>query len=117
MPDVKDFEPKDALLAGADGLDFYRAFVPHAAKLLRERGAVFLETGYDQAATVAKMMTDNGFRTSIRRDLGGIERVVIATRGFSHKEHIEPVLEMIVEKPVDLDLVENGANEIDDDQE
>ncbi len=120
MPDVRQFEPKEALLAGQDGLDFYRAFAPLAGKLLKQQGAVFLETGYDQAAGVADMMTNAGFRTSIRQDLNGIDRVVIATRGYAVKEQLEPVLEMIVEKPIDLDLLENEqeiANETDENRE
>jgi release factor glutamine methyltransferase len=68
-PDVARHEPALALRGGADGLDFYRRLAAVAAPLR------IVEVGEGQAAAVADLF---GGRTEIRRDLAGIERVVIA---------------------------------------
>jgi release factor glutamine methyltransferase len=71
-------EPRAALAAGADGLDVIRRLLPAAA-----RGAplVALEVGAGQAAGVAGLMRAAGLsRTEVRRDLAGIERVVVGRR-------------------------------------
>ncbi len=89
QPEVTRWEPREALLAGPDGLDAYRA-------LLGERGVLFnriadernaspaaiaLEVGEGQAAAVAAMVRDAGFaEVGTRRDLAGVERVVVGTR-------------------------------------
>ena len=43
-----DFEPKNALYSGYDGLDFYRSFLSIIKKYLKDNGAFFFEIGYDQ---------------------------------------------------------------------
>ena len=68
-PDVERHEPALALRAGPDGLAFYRRLADVAAPLR------IVEVGAGQAAGVAALF---GGRTEIRRDLAGIERVVIA---------------------------------------
>ncbi len=71
--EIRDWEPQDALLAGADGLDAIRAVVPQ----LRAQ-VIALEVGQGQAATVADLVEVAGFgRIEVRRDLAGIERVVV----------------------------------------
>ncbi|HEV2859201.1 MAG TPA: peptide chain release factor N(5)-glutamine methyltransferase [Solirubrobacterales bacterium] len=83
QPEVAQYEPREALLAGPDGLDAYRAFIPECALLLsryakRRKGALALEVGEGQAPAVAELMRDAGFgEIETRRDLAGIERVVI----------------------------------------
>lgn len=82
QPEVTQWEPREALLAGPDGLDAYRSFIPESAGLLnryaeQRAGALALEIGEGQAAAVAAMMRDAGFgEVETRRDLAGIERVV-----------------------------------------
>lgn len=78
-PEVRDWEPREALLAGPDGLDAYRDLIPR----LRKEGAmvaaaVAVEVGVGQAAAVAELMRAAGFdAVEVRRDLAGIERVVV----------------------------------------
>ncbi len=75
-PEIRDWEPRQALLAGADGLDAIREVVPH----LRCE-AVALEVGEGQAAAVAELLAEAGFSPAEpRRDLAGIERAVLGTR-------------------------------------
>jgi release factor glutamine methyltransferase len=71
-PDVALHEPREALLAGADGLDVLRRLVAAA------EGVAFLalEVGAGQAGAVAELMAAWP-RVEIVRDLAGHERVVV----------------------------------------
>lgn len=75
--DVAEYEPAQALYAGADGLDAYRALAPQFARLLVPRGIVCLEIGAGQEAPVSAMMAAQGFIVESRRDLSGIVRCLI----------------------------------------
>ena len=76
QPEVTEWEPREALLAGPDGLDAIRAFVSEAPG-----GVVALEVGEGQAGQVADILRGAGFAgTETRRDLAGIERVVVGRR-------------------------------------
>lgn len=75
--DVADFEPAPALHAGADGLDSYRVIAPQFARLLAPGGIVCLEIGAGQAAPVAALMAEAGFKTQSRRDLGDNIRCLV----------------------------------------
>ena len=78
-PEILRHEPPGALFAGEDGLDVIRRLVPAAA----DAGArlLALEIGAGQAAAVAELMGKAGFaEVAARRDLAGIERVVVGTR-------------------------------------
>jgi release factor glutamine methyltransferase len=83
QPEVTQYEPREALLAGPDGLDAYRAFVPECAGHFTRyandmAGALAVEVGEGQAPAVAELMRGAGFgEVETRRDLAGIERVVI----------------------------------------
>ncbi|HTN22711.1 MAG TPA: peptide chain release factor N(5)-glutamine methyltransferase [Solirubrobacteraceae bacterium] len=75
-PEITRHEPPGALFAGADGLDVIRRLVPAAAAA----GAALLaiEVGAGQAGRVTTLMGAAGFtRVAVRRDLAGIERVVV----------------------------------------
>jgi release factor glutamine methyltransferase len=79
QPEIERHEPPVALYAGADGLAVIRRLAAQAgasaARLLA------LEFGMGQAAEVAAALRDAGFaETETRRDLAGIERVVIGRR-------------------------------------
>jgi release factor glutamine methyltransferase len=77
-PEVRAFEPKDALFAGPDGLDAYHALAPDCARLLAEDGVVCLEIGRGQGPAVAGIMRRHGLRlVASRPDLAGIERCLI----------------------------------------
>jgi release factor glutamine methyltransferase len=83
QPEVTQWEPREALLAGLDGLDAYRAFVPESAGLFhryagQRAGALAVEVGEGQAPAVAELMRAAGFGAiEVRRDLAGVERVVV----------------------------------------
>jgi release factor glutamine methyltransferase len=87
QPEVTEWEPREALLAGPDGLDAYRAFIPECAGLLhryagQRSGGLAVEVGEGQAAAVASLMREAGFgEIEARRDLARIERVVVGRMG------------------------------------
>ena len=80
QPEVRSFEPQGALLAGKDGLDFYRRLCPLLPGLLGADGAVFLEVGYNQAHQVSSQLSHFSFYPATRKDYARIDRVVSATR-------------------------------------
>ena len=68
-------EPREALVAGRDGLDAIRTIVSAAPGWLVARGWLLLEHGYDQASAVRSLLSKAGFGyVASRRDLAGIER-------------------------------------------
>jgi release factor glutamine methyltransferase len=75
-PEVTEWEPREALLAGPDGLDAFREIVPRVGP-----GRLALEVGQEQAEAVAELMAGCGFEGIERRiDLAGIERAVLGRR-------------------------------------
>ena len=77
MPEVKDNEPKLALTAGDDGLDFYKIIANEAPRHLKKSGKLILEIGCEQAQAVKKLLEENGFSNiQIIEDLPGLDRVV-----------------------------------------
>lgn len=76
-PQVRDFEPSEALFAGPDGIDDYRLIVPQLRQLLTESGCAVLEIGARQADAVAQMAESNGFSAELRRDLAARPRALV----------------------------------------
>jgi release factor glutamine methyltransferase len=75
-PEIREHEPRSALLGGRDGLDAIRSLLDARP----ETEAIALEVGEGQAAAVRGLVEAAGFATvESRRDLAGIERVVIGS--------------------------------------
>ncbi len=80
-PEITRHEPPGALFAGADGLDVIRRLVPAAAAAGARLLAI--ELGEGQSAAVTALVREAGFAdVQARRDLAGIERVVVARRAI-----------------------------------
>jgi release factor glutamine methyltransferase len=78
-PEIVRHEPALALRAGPEGLDVLSLLVPAAAALGADLLAV--EVGAGQAAAVEALASEAGFGPAERRrDLAGIDRVVVAWR-------------------------------------
>jgi release factor glutamine methyltransferase len=93
QPEVTEWEPREALLAGPDGLEAFRTLLADrvrgysrmarvttksTASAVPERQTVALEVGEGQASAVEALMREAGFNDiEVRTDLAGIERVVI----------------------------------------
>ncbi len=76
-PNVRDYEPHDALFAGADGLDDYKILIPALAELRMPDAPVIFEIGAAQDDAVADIAREHGYRTELRRDLAGHPRALI----------------------------------------
>lgn len=77
MPEVRDFEPIDALDGKEDGMYFYHKIVQESRKYLKSNGYLCLEIGHDQGGRVAFLMEENGYRNvKVVKDLAGNNRVV-----------------------------------------
>ncbi|OPY74439.1 MAG: Release factor glutamine methyltransferase [Syntrophorhabdus sp. PtaU1.Bin058] len=80
MEDVRRFEPKTALLGGREGTEIYERFIEGLPGHLAEGGHVLCEIGGSaQAAIIGKRLMAKGFTVISKRDLSGIERVLIGT--------------------------------------
>ncbi len=75
------WEPAMALDGAGDGLLFYRAIAEKWVPLLKSGGLCAVEVGIGQAEDVAALFASAGLiRPQIFTDLGGVQRVVLATK-------------------------------------
>ncbi len=76
--EVKNFEPKVALLGGEDGLKHIREIIQKAPLFLKERGWLILENHHDQGEKVKQLLIKNKFTSiQILNDFSGIGRFTI----------------------------------------
>lgn len=69
------FEPPQALVSGADGLDDIRRITATAVRFLKPGGWLWLEHGAEQGNRVAELLRNGGFlQIAVQRDLAGHER-------------------------------------------
>jgi release factor glutamine methyltransferase len=77
MPDVRDFEPRLALLGGDDGLAIVKRVVAGARAVLVPHGVLAVEVGAGQAGATAALFEGAGYEdVEVKRDYARIERVV-----------------------------------------
>jgi release factor glutamine methyltransferase len=77
--EIRQFEPKAALVAGPDGLAAYRALAPDCVRLLTSDGLCALEIGCGQGDAVTEILVRHGLEVTRQcRDLAGIERCLLA---------------------------------------
>jgi release factor glutamine methyltransferase len=78
---VAKWEPADALLAGAGGLDAIRAIVGGASEHLTDGGWLVLEIGADQGEAVRQLFERAGLeQVQIRQDHAGRDRIALGRR-------------------------------------
>jgi len=78
-PEVLDHDPPEALFAGADGLDAYRALARLVPRWLKPGGLALYEIGHTQAAAVKDLLAAHGQTVlETRQDLAGRDRVIVA---------------------------------------
>ena len=76
--EVKNFEPKKALLGGEDGLQHIREIIQKAPLFLRKNGWLILENHFDQGEKVKQLLIKNNFESvEIVNDLSGVGRFTI----------------------------------------
>lgn len=78
QPEVSDHDPRLALDGGEDGLAAYRTIAAGVPSRLKPHGEVIVEVGSEQGIEVGAILSAAGFTgIDIRKDLAGLDRVVI----------------------------------------
>jgi len=78
--EVRNHEPRAALDGGENGLMFYERLASAGRKWILQNGSIWLEVGYDQAASVERLFRAEGYvETQLANDYNGIPRVVHIT--------------------------------------
>ena len=82
QPEVRDFEPRSALVSGPAGTEFHERLLRDSNQFLVLGGSLVMEIGQGQLPAVRKMAEQLGGYTpvEIAKDGAGIERVVIFRR-------------------------------------
>jgi release factor glutamine methyltransferase len=78
-PGVREFEPDEALFAGKEGLDAYRALAPQLPRRLSKGGVAAIEIGADQADAVSALLGRDGLQAQVVKDLAGRDRALLLT--------------------------------------
>lgn len=76
--EVLKYEPKRALFAETDGLEFYHYYADRLATCLNENGRLILEVGCNQGDAVAQIFSESRLwgKPELFRDLAGHNRVI-----------------------------------------
>ncbi len=76
-------EPRLALSAGIDGLDFYHKIIPQAGGYLKTNGYLLMEIGFGQRKKIEKIFQNspNFEIIEIIKDYSGIDRIMVAKNG------------------------------------
>jgi len=79
--DVRLYEPKLALDGGYDGFFQIREVIKKSSILIKKKGKLFLEIGFNQVNETNKLLLDNKFYVNkIVKDLGKKNRCIISTK-------------------------------------
>jgi release factor glutamine methyltransferase len=79
---VREHVPASALFAGPTGVEIYPRLIQQAASLLRRRGILVLELGYNSLDHVRALLYEQPawVNVSVTNDLASIPRVIAAER-------------------------------------
>jgi len=78
MPEVAEFEPREALDGKGDGLYFYSKILEQCKNYMKPEGYMLFEIGHDQGDSVSTMMRLAGFsEVHVIKDLARNDRVVM----------------------------------------
>ncbi len=77
-PEIREYEPREALVAGPTGLEAIDGLLASVAQLRMRPATVALEIGTDQGGAVSDLVRRAGYsEAETRQDLAGHDRVVI----------------------------------------
>jgi release factor glutamine methyltransferase len=83
-PEVRDHEPREALVPGATGLEGYLSLAPSAHGALRAGGTLLVELGYRSETGARAAVIGAGFgEIVVANDLRGIPRILRARKAGS----------------------------------
>lgn len=74
--EVRDHEPLIALTSGPTGFEIYERLITGARRVLRPRGHMVLELGYNSSDRVIELLKERFENIRLAADLAGIPRVV-----------------------------------------
>ena len=75
------FEPVEALDGGIDGLSETRKIILKSSELIKKKGYLFLEIGFDQKDKVKKILKNNGFYIKkVIKDLSNHDRCIVSIK-------------------------------------
>jgi release factor glutamine methyltransferase len=77
-PQIRDHEPKEALVSGRDGTEFINQLVRKASEYLKPKGYLLFEIGKGQENKVKSFFSKKWERVEIIKDLAGIKRIFLA---------------------------------------
>jgi len=81
QPEVRDWEPIEALNGGEDGEDIYRELIPSAREFLKDHGILILEVGLGQSYDIAHLIESSEYADiEIIKDYAGIDRIIQARK-------------------------------------
>ncbi len=76
-PELKVYEPSEALTDNSDGISFYKLIISLSKVLLNNNAKIYFEIGKDQHKEIFNLMTESGFsEIKIIKDYSGIERII-----------------------------------------
>ena len=75
------FEPVEALDGGIDGLSETRKIIIKSSELIKKKGYLFLEIGFDQKNKVKEILENNGFYIKkVIKDLSNHDRCIVSIK-------------------------------------
>jgi release factor glutamine methyltransferase len=87
QPEIREWEPREALDGGLDGLDFLREILQLAPEHLAPGGHIILELGSGQGHEVSSIACKSGLEPiALIKDYSGIERILSARLPQDFKE-------------------------------
>ena len=79
--DIVNFEPKLALNGGCDGFSNIRKVINKASILIKRKGKLILEIGFNQREKVMSLLENKSFYIDkVIKDYAGYDRCVICTK-------------------------------------
>ena len=79
--EVLNFEPKQALEGGLDGLSEIRKVINKSSELIKKNGKLFIEIAYNQREKVKVILKNKGFYINkVLKDYANNDRCIISTK-------------------------------------
>ena len=79
--DVVKYEPTQALNGGIDGLSEIRKVINKSSELIKKKGKLILEIGFDQKNKKIKILNKKGFYiNNVYKDLADNDRCIVCTK-------------------------------------
>jgi len=78
MPEIKDFEPREAIDGGKDGISFIKKLIKGVKKILKGEGRVIIEIGDGQLPLLKEELKNSNFIIEeVSKDLAKKDRVIV----------------------------------------